>query len=300
MTGSIPGFHRQVVNVGTIDLSVQRAGSGRPLILLHGYPQNGMCWTKVAPEFAEHFQVIIPDLRGYGQSGAPPDDAGHRAYSKRVMAQDIVGLMDALGCPSARVLAHDRGARVGYRMALDHPGRIDRIGIIEIVPTVEFWDAWTAELALSAYHWTFLAQPAPLPESLIAADPVGYIDMMLARWTRDKSLSAFTKGALESYREQARDPARIAAMCADYRAGATVDRALDATDRDAGRKITAPLKFLWAEDGFPARTGDPLGVWKRWATQVWGQSCVSGHFAMEENPQAVLETFLPFFLSDNG
>jgi haloacetate dehalogenase len=292
---AIEGFAERRIDVGHITLNVHESGTGAPLILLHGFPQNALCWSRVAPAFAGEFRVIVPDLRGYGRSDAPADDTGHRAYSKRTMAEDVVRLMDTLGLERAMILGHDRGARVTYRLALDHPDRASRLGIIEIVPTADFWAAWNAELALSAYHWTFLAQPAPLPERMIGADPVAYIDWTLESWTRQKTLDAFPPAALESYRAQAREPARIAAMCADYRAGASIDRALDEADRAAGRRIGVPLRFLWAESGFPARTGDPVRLWHRWATEVTDASCVSGHFAMEENPQAVLDCFLPFF-----
>jgi haloacetate dehalogenase len=291
----IAGFRRRRIDTGDVALSVQEAGEGPPLILLHGFPQNGMCWARVAPAFAARHRVIVPDLRGYGESDAPPDDAAHSVYSKRRMALDITGLMDALGIAQADILGHDRGARVAYRLALDHPARVRRLGIIEVVPTAAFWDAWDAALAMAAYHWTFLAQPAPLPERMIGADPAGYIDWTLQSWTRAKSLDVFPPEALDSYRAQARDPARIHAMCADYRAGATVDRALDDADRAAGRRIAAPLRFLWAEGGFPARTGDPLGIWRGWAGTVSGNACVSGHFAMEEAPAAVIAAFAPFY-----
>lgn len=292
---TITGFIRRRIATNGIHLSVQEGGSGLPLILLHGYPQNGMCWSRVAPEFARHFRVLIPDLRGYGASDTPPDDAAHTAYSKREMARDIVGLLDAEGIATAMVLGHDRGARVTYRLALDHPARVSRIGIIEIAPTADYWAAWNAEMAMAAYHWTFLAQPAPLPERMISADPQAYIDWTLQGWTLAKSLDAFPPGALESYRMQARDPARIAAMCADYRAGATTDRHHDQADLAAGRRITTPLRFLWGRHGFPARTGDPAGIWRKWASDVTDAACESGHFVMEENPAAVLDTFLPFF-----
>lgn len=291
----IAGFTRDRVDCGDVVLSVQEAGQGPALICLHGYPQNGMCWAQVAPELALQFRVIIPDLRGYGQSDAPVDDAGHDTYSKRRMALDIVGLMDALGLGSAMVLGHDRGARVAYRLALDHPGRVTRLGIIEIAPTADYWAAWGAEMAMAAYHWTFLAQPAPLPERMIGADPVGYIDWTLASWTLSKSLTDFPADALESYRDQACDPARIHAMCADYRAGATTDRRHDETDRAARHRISAPLHFLYGHHGFPARTGDPAGLWRNWADQVTAEACESGHFVMEENPEAVLAAFVPFF-----
>ncbi|MFQ1700324.1 alpha/beta fold hydrolase [Loktanella agnita] len=291
----ITGFKQSFVQCGDLRLSVHRAGQGTPLILLHGYPQNHHCWERVAPAFTAHFDVIIPDLRGYGASDAPADDADHSTYSKRSMAADIAELMDALDIPAAHVLGHDRGGRVAYRFALDHPDHLIKLGIIEIVPTGDFWANWTADLGLKAYHWTFLAQPAPLPERMIGADPVGYIDWTLSAWTLDKSLATFSDTALASYRTQAADPARLHAMCADYRAGATFDRALDEADRATGHKITSPMHFLWAEGGFPAQTGDPAALWQPWVNAMTHSSCISGHFAMEENPQAVIDSFLPFF-----
>lgn len=291
----IEGFTQSYVQCGDVRLSVHRAGQGVPMILLHGYPQNHHCWASVAPAFAAHFDVIIPDLRGYGDSDAPADTADHSTYSKRQMAADIVALMDALVMPQAHILGHDRGGRVAYRLALDYPDRVMRLGIIEIVPTGDFWANWDATLAMKAYHWTFLAQPAPLPERMIGADPAAYIDWALAAWTRDKTLDVFDRVALDSYRTQARDPAHLTAMCADYRAGATFDRTLDEADRAAGRKIDAPLHFLWARSGFPAQTGDPAAIWRDWANSVTDSSCDTGHFVMEENPAAVRTAFLTHF-----
>jgi haloacetate dehalogenase len=291
----IPGFTQSFVQCGDVQLSVHRAGQGTPLILLHGYPENHHCWEQVAPAFIQDFDVIIPDLRGYGDSDAPADNADHSMYSKRQMAADIAALMDALNIDQAHVLGHDRGGRVAYRFALDHPERLHKLGIIEIVPTGDFWANWDANLAMKAYHWTFLAQPAPLPERMIGADPSGYIDWTLAAWTLGKSLDIFSHTALASYRGQASDPAHLHAMCADYRAGATFDKALDEADRSAGRKINAPFHFLWAEGGFPAQTGDPAALWAPWVADMTDAACVSGHFAMEENPTAVIDNFLPFF-----
>lgn len=292
---TIPGFARVSLPGDGVTLSVQRGGAGAPLVLLHGFPQNGLCWHRVAPALAAHFDVIVPDLRGYGQSDAPPDDPAHLAYSKRQMARDIVALLDALRLPAAHVLGHDRGARVAYRLALDHPGRVRRLGIIEIATTLDYWEAWGREMALAAWHWTFLAQPAPLPERMIGADPAGWLDWTLASWTAAKSLAAFAPAVLDSYRAQIADPARLAAMCADYRAGAGPDRTHDLADRAAGRRIAAPLHFLWGRHGFPARTGDPAALWRRWAAQVTDAQCDSGHFAMEEAPDEVTRAFLPFF-----
>ena len=296
VTEGIEGFTRQTVPGDGVMLSVQRAGAGAPVVLLHGFPQNGMAWHRVAPALAAQFDVIVPDLRGYGHSAAPPDDAGHTTYSKRQMARDVVAMLDHLGLPSAHVVGHDRGARVAYRLALDHPGRLRRLGIIEIATTADYWAHWNAEMAMAAYHWTFLAQPAPLPERMIGADPVAYLDWTLASWTLSRDLSPFSPVALASYRHQIATPARLHAMCADYRAGAGPDRAADEADRAAGRRIGAPLRFLWGHHGFPARTGDPAGLWRKWATDVTDTSCESGHFVMEENPQAVLDAFLPFLM----
>jgi haloacetate dehalogenase len=295
MQSGIPGFEKRRIDLGEVSLSVHTGGAGETLFLLHGYPQNHMCWAGIAPEFARSFRVIVPDLRGYGDSDAPGDDPQHLTYSKRRMAQDIVALADRLGVQRFHILGHDRGARVTYRLALDHPDRVIRVGIVEVIPTADFWRAWNAELAFKAYHWTFLAQPAPLPERLIAADPVGYIEHTLQSWTMARTLDVFAPAALDAYRRQARDPARIAAMCADYRAGATTDRAIDEADRAAGRKIAAPLMFLCGRHGFPAQTGNPGALWKAWAEDVRTATCESGHFAMEENPGAVLDAFLPFF-----
>lgn len=291
------GFTRHRIATNGIHLTVLRAGQGAPLILLHGFPQNHRAWARVAPTLAQHFDVIIPDLRGYGDSDAPPDDPAHTTYSKRTMAQDITGLMDALGLPRAHILGHDRGARVAYRLALDHPSRVDRLGLIEILPTADYWRAMDAGFAMTLWHWPFLAQPAPLPETLIGAAPEAFLDLVVTRWTRAKSTEALSPQALASYRSQMADPTRLAAMCADYRAGATTDRAHDEATLAAGHKIAAPLHVLWAEAGFPACAGDPLTAWGRWAETVTGSPCQSGHFVMDEAPDAVLSAFLPHFLT---
>lgn len=295
-TSQLPGFTQHRIDTGDVALSVHIGGSGPALVLLHGYPQNHMCWLNIVPELSAHFTCIVPDLRGYGDSDAPKDTSPvHETYSKRQMARDIVGLLNHLKLPRAHILGHDRGGRVAYRMALDHPDRVDRLGIIEIVPTGDFWRSWTAELALKAYHWTFLAQPEPMPERMINPDPIRYIEHTLAAWTNAKSLDIFPTTALESYRAQARNPDRIHAMCADYRAGATFDRDADEVDRAQGRRIKAPLRFLWAKDGFPGQTGDPAALWRGWAEDVTDRSCISGHFVMEENPKAVIDCFGAFF-----
>lgn len=289
------GFSSGRIALPDVTLHVRRKGTGKPLVLLHGFPENHHCWAPVAAEFARHFDVIVPDLRGYGASDAPPDDAAHTVYSKRRMAQDVADLLDHYGLETAHVLGHDRGARVTYRLALDHPGRVDRIGIIEVLPTADYWQAMDAALSLAVWHWPFLAQPAPLPERLIAGDPEGFLDLLMTRWSGPRSLDGLDPAALASYRAQMADPAHCAAMCADYRAGAGIDWRLDEEDLAAGRKIKAPLHFLWAEGGFPSRAGNPREAWARWAETVTDSSCRAGHFVMEEDPAAVLSAFLPHF-----
>ena len=291
----IAGFKKFTFLCNGVNLSVHRAGQGTPLLLIHGFPQNHMCWERVAPQFARHYDVIIPDLRGYGESEAPPNKSGSSTYSKRTMAQDIADLLTTLAIRRTNVLGHDRGARVAYRFALDHPERLGKLGIIEIVPTSDFWASWTADLAMAAYHWTFLAQPAPLPERMIGADPVAYVDWTLSQWTLSKSLDTFSQAALESYRKQAQDPTRVHAMCSDYRAGASFDRALDEEDKILGKQIAAPLRLLYGAHGFPAKSGNAVEVWRRWAQRVEASVCDSGHFVMEENPNAVLAAFENFF-----
>ena len=220
----LEGFERHQITVGDDNLSVHVGGEGKPLLFLHGYPQTYATWSKIAPVFAQQFKCVAVDLPGYGQSSIPSAQPAHAAFSKRHMAEMLVETMSTLGFAKYGLLSHDRGARVAYRMALDHKERIEKLGIIEVVPTGDMWRQFNAEMALKAYHWTFLAQPHPLPETLIAADPIAYLDWTLQHWTMSKSLDVFAPQALESYRDQFRDPKRVHAMCEDYRAGDGIDR----------------------------------------------------------------------------
>ena len=289
-----PGFAEERIDGAGTEIYCRIGGSGPPLVLLHGYPQCHATWHRIAPALAAHFTCVLPDLRGYGRSGIPEADDAHRNYSKRRMAEDVIAVMGNLGHERFRLVGHDRGARVGYRLALDHPDAVEQIAIIEVVPTQVMWEHFTAEMALKAYHWPFLAQPAPLPERLIGNEPDFYLDHTLRSWTQNKDLAVFDGRALALYREAYRVPERISAFCEDYRAGATCDAADDRADQAAGRKISAPLHFIWAERGFPAETGDPLGFWQSWAEQVSGGVIDAGHFGQEENPEALLATLLSF------
>ncbi len=291
-------FDRSFVTIDDLALNVVRGGQGQPLLFLHGYPQTHKTWGKIADRFSEEFECIFVDLPGYGDSSIPGTVGDHFSFSKRFTGNLLVALMKKLGHDAFHILGHDRGARVAYRMALDHPQAVRKLGIIEVIPTSDMWDSFNAEMALKAYHWPFLAQPFPLPEKMIGADPVGYLDWTLTSWTKGKNLDVFSEEALESYRAQFLEPARIHAMCEDYRAGAMIDRELDKQDQSDGALVKAPLHFVYARSGFPAQTGNPLGLWRKWATEVTGDPVDAGHFAQEENPNAVLESFLPFFKED--
>jgi haloacetate dehalogenase len=288
------GFSAQDFALGEATIHARVGGSGAPLLLLHGYPQSHLMWARVAPALAERFTVVVPDLRGYGRSSAPPSHKGER-YSKRVMAKDAAALMSALGHERFAVAGHDRGGRVAYRLALDHPEVVAKIAVLDIVPTGEMWAGMDAARAMAVYHWMFLAQPEPLPETLISAAPQTYLDHTLASWTGDVSLKSFAPEALEAYRAAFREPERVHATCEDYRAGATIDRALDDADRAAGRRIAAPLLALWGAKGIPAQGESPLDVWRRWASDVSGKGIACGHFLPEEAPEATAEALLAFF-----
>jgi haloacetate dehalogenase len=293
-----PGFaERRVRTAPDVEIHLRIGGSGPPLLLLHGYPQTHAMWHKLAPGLARHATLAIPDLRGYGASSAPPGDTEHTAYSKRAMAQDCLAVMRALGYERFAVAGHDRGARVAYRLALDHPDAIAALAVLDIVPTGEVWRRANAEWALRAYHWPFLAQPAPMPETLIGKDPVCYLEHTLASWARPRDLSPFAPEALEHYRALLRDPARVHAVCEDYRAGAGIDRALDDADMAAGRRIACPTLVLYASHYL---AGSPLDIWRAWCTEVAGAAIASGHFLAEENPDETLAALVPFLDTHNG
>ena len=286
------GFTERRVSTGEAELFVRIGGAGPPLLLLHGYPQTHVAWHRVAPILARQFTLILPDLRGYGQSRGPAPDAGHRRYSKRAMAQDMAALMTALGHERFRLAGHDRGARVGYRLCLDHPERVERFAAIDIIPTLDMWEGMNADKAIASYHWTFLAVPAPVPERLIGADPEFYIGHLLERWAGRRD--ALDPAAVAAYLGQFRDPAVIAATCGDYRAGATVDRADDAEDRRRGRKIACPVLVLWGRGYLSSKTGSPLAVWRNWADDVCEVALDCGHFVAEEKPEEAAQALLSF------
>jgi haloacetate dehalogenase len=287
-----PGFASRRVETSGAGIFVRHAGGGPGVLLVHGYPQTHAMWHRVAPVLAERFTVVCPDLRGYGASSRPPADPGHAAYSKRAMALDLVEVMASLGLSRFAVVGHDRGARVAYRLALDHPGTIAALCVLDIVPTSETWSRTDMARALASFHWALLAQPEPLPERLIGADPDFFLEWLLRAWAAPGF--TFAPEALEAYRRAFRDPGVIHATCEDYRAGATVDHALDVEDRRAGRRISCPVLALWGETRATGQRAGVLDTWKAWADDVAGEGLPCGHFLPEEAPAEVLARLRPF------
>jgi haloacetate dehalogenase len=288
-----PGFRGARLPGAGAAIHAVIGGEGPPLLLLHGFPQTHVAWRHVAPRLARRFTVVAADLRGYGASDAPPDDPAHETYAKRAMAADMVEAMASLGHDRFAVAGHDRGGRVAYRLALDRPDVVTRLAVLEIAPTAHYWRAFAA-MGVKAYHWAFLAQPAPLPEHLIGGDPVFFLEWTLRGWTRDRSLAPFEDGALDAYRAALTRADRVAAYCADYRAGAGPDRDHDEADLAAGRTIACPVLLMCGTRGFPAASGDPAAHWRDFAPDLRTATADCGHFPAEEDPEttaAALETF---------
>lgn len=280
-------------DVNGVTIAGTIGGSGPPLLLLHGYPQMHAMWHAVAPALTQQFTVIAADLRGYGDSAKPADDPAHITYSKRAMAADMVQVMEHFGFTRFAVVGHDRGARVTHRMCLDYPDRIERAAVLDIVPTHHMYLTADREFATAYYHWFFLIQPAPLPETLIGADPEFWLRSKLKHWGRTPT--AFRDEVVAEYLRCFRDPATIAASCADYRAAATIDLEHDEADRRAGRKVQCPLLVLWGAEGFVGRKYDVINVWREYALDVQGHSVPGGHFLPEEAPAETLAALLAFF-----
>ncbi len=289
-----PGFKSEWIDTSVGKIFARVGGRGPPLLALHGYAQSNVMWHRVAPTLAERFTLVIPDLPGYGWSAVPQAGPDHSPYSKRAMANVMIEVMERLGHVRFHLAGHDRGGRVGYRLALDHPGRLEKLAVLDIIPTYDMWHGMDHNMAARVWHWTFLSLPAPFPETLIGKDPVFYLKWKMARQTKSKDLAPFDPRALAHYLAFFQDPLRIHATCEDYRAGRTTDLALDEADRAAGKKLDVPLLALWGATGIPADRG-PLAIWREWATTVSGEPIDSGHFVCEENPQATAAALLAFF-----
>jgi haloacetate dehalogenase len=286
------GFSLETMELGEIKARVRIGGDGPPLLLLHGNPQTHVMWHRVAPQLAERFTVVAPDLRGYGGTSKPASTPDHVSYSKRIMARDQIELMTGLGHTRFSVAGHDRGGRVGYRLALDHPEAVERLAVLDIIPTAEMFERGGREFGLSHYHWFFLAQPSPLPEKLIGADPEWYW-----RWhtTRGPDTSFFDDEAIADYLGYFSDPETIRGICEDYRAGATIDFEHDMADKMAGRRVRCPALVLWSGKGHMNDRYDVLAVWRDWADDVRGWALPSGHYLAEEASAETVEALMAFF-----
>jgi haloacetate dehalogenase len=273
-------------------------GSGPPLLLLHGYPQTHLMWHAAAPLLAQRgFTVVAADLAGYGASLRPEPADDHRPHSKRAMALDLVEAMASAGFERFAVAGHDRGGRVAYRMALDHPSTVTALAVLDIVPTAEVWKRTDATSAVGYWHWSFLAQPAPLPERLILGDPEAWFDFHVRRMGIGDDRTRYPREVVEAYRWQLRDPASVQAMCEDYRAGATIDRALDEADRADAGQIGCPTLALWGTRGaLPVFYDDVLAVWRDWAPGVRGRAVEASHFLAEDAPEEVAGELAEFFV----
>lgn len=286
----LEAFEQREVDTGEVTINLVTGGKGPPLLMLHGYPETHAMWHRIAPALAEHFTLVMPDLRGYGDSAKPEGDKEHLAYSKRVMAADQVTVMEKLGYPRFQVAGHDRGARVTHRMCLDHPGRIERAAILDIVPTATVYGRLSKRLASAYFHWFYLIQPQPLPEKMIGHDPDFWLDRLFASW-KDKDV--FTPEAMAEYKRFFRDPAAIHATCEDYRAGASID--LQHDKEDGEKRIECPLLVLWGKNGIVGGLYDPVEEWRLKANDVRGHGVPGGHFLPEEAPDETLAAFLDFF-----
>jgi haloacetate dehalogenase len=290
-------FTTAEIQTSETSIFVRTKGSGPPLLLLHGFPQTHLMWRSVAPLLARHFAVVCADLRGYGRSGCPSSAPNHAPYAKRSMAQDMVTVMVRLGFEHFSVAGHDRGGRVAYRMALDHPNRVDRLAVLDVLPTETVWERVDARFALAFWPWSLLAQPEPLPERILAAASEAIIDDALSGWGSPSAM--FPAEARAAYAQVLRDPRHAHAICEEYRAAATIDREHDQADRASGRRIACPLLALWSALG-PLATwyveeGGPIALWRAWSDDVQGRALDAGHFFPEEAAEQTADALNRFF-----
>ena len=286
-----PNFSTHKLQLANVALHTRIGGNGPPLLLLHGYPQTHVMWHKVAPALAKQFTLVCPDLRGYGDSDAPPSDPQHTVYSKRIVANDLIQLMSELGYDTFMAAGHDRGGRVLHRLLLDHPHKVPRAAVLDIVPTHHIFKTINQQMATIYEHWFFLIQPNSFPEHLIGQDPDYYLITKLNRWSANSD--AFTPEAMAEYLRCFRRPEVIHATCEDYRAAASID--LDHDEADIKRKIECPLLVLWGGKGAMEKNYDVLEVWRSYAEQVEGEALPCGHFVAEEWPEGVERSLIHFF-----
>ena len=285
-------LEKQYINVAeNINIAVCIKGAGPPLLLLHGYPQTGYIWHKIAPLLAKDFTVVVADLRGYGDSDKPPTSADHAVYSKRAMAADMISVMAALGHQQFSVAGHDRGGRVAHRLARDYPQAVEKLAVLDIAPTAVMYHTTDMQFATSYYHWFFLIQPAPFPETLIGHDPKFFLESKMRHWGKDRT--AITDDAFDDYLRCFSNPDTIHASCEDYRASASIDLEHDAAD--AGQKLDMPLLVLWGATAMVGNKYDMLAAWREVAVDVTGFAVPGGHYLPEESPDETYQALLDFF-----
>ncbi len=286
------GFERRRIRTGEAEINLAAGGNGPPLLLLHGYPQTHVMWHKVAPGLAQEFTVVAADLRGYGDSSKPETDADHASYSKRAMAGDMAEVMTALGYDTFFVAGHDRGGRVAHRLALDHAERVTKLAVLDIAPTREMYRDTTDEFARLYWHWFFLIQPAPFPETMIGADAMAYLRKKCG--SGSAGMTPFSEEAWAEYERCFGDPETVRASCEDYRAAATIDIRHD--DEDGSRRVSCPLLVIWGANGVIERCFDPLALWRERAENVEGYALPAGHYLAEEVPEGVENALKSFLL----
>ena len=279
------------INVGDNTIFIRRYGKGPPLLMVHGFPRTSLMWRYVAPQLAANHTVICVDLRGYGRSGVPQSTNDHYPYSKRAMATELIAVMEKLGFSKFDLVGHDRGGRVSYRLALDHPEKVQRLAVFDVIPISEGWGHADAKFAMTYWPWILLSQKAPLPEAYLSGAPGAVFDDPFGKGSFGPEIRA-------EYIETYRHPARVHAICEEYRAAASLDIEHDKKDKEESRRITCPMLHLWSKGGpldtFYEKDGGPLGIWRKWAENVQGQSMTGGHFFPEENPTETTKILADF------
>jgi haloacetate dehalogenase len=285
-------FRRERHSIDNAAINYRIGGAGPPLLLLHGFPQSHVIWHRVAPSLAAHYTLVMPDLRGYGDSDKPQGGSDHAAYSKRALAADMARLMRSLGFNTCFACGHDRGGRVAHRLALDWPQMVRQLVLLDISPTRTMYERTTMDFARAYYHWFFLIQPAPLPEKMIGADTSFYLRTKMSGYGTAR-LDIFDPRALAEYERCFALPGAVHAMCEDYRASASID--LEHDRADAGQKIACPLHVLWGERGVVHRLFTPISDWQeKCELPVTGRPLPSGHYIAEEVPEELVAEFRAF------